>query len=208
MVLARSCGLTAVVGALVPFLNVSLATLRDWYKEADDKSGDHRRELDVTTGFGPLLRWILSDGPFRRVAVALDATSLFDRLTVLSLSIVYRGTTVPIAGKTFRANVPHPWEPEGKALLRWFHGQVDPSGTVVVLTDRGLYARWLFQAIVALVGLPNPSLHTEAGYRLDTADDIARRNLVSVPAEPCSIGIRPRGVSRINTLAPCIRSSI
>ena len=55
-----------------------------------------------------------------------------------------------MAWKIFRANVPHPWEPEWKALLQWFHGQVDPSWTVVVLTDRGLYARWLFQAIVAL----------------------------------------------------------
>ena len=44
----------------------------------------------------------------------------------------------------------HPWEPEWKTLLHWLHGQVDPSWTVVVLTDRGLYARWLFQAIVDL----------------------------------------------------------
>ena len=48
------------------------------------------------------------------------------------------------------------------------------------------------------IGLPNPSLHTEVGYRPYTAVDIARRKLVSVPAESCSIGIRPRGGSRIN----------
>jgi hypothetical protein len=154
MVLARSCGLTAVVTVLVPLLNGSFQTLRerlrDWYKAADDKSGDHRRELDVTTCFAPLLRWILTDWPCTRLAVALDATSLSDRLTVLSLSIVYRGTAIPVAWKVLRANVPHPWEPEWKALLQWFHGQVDPSWTVVVLTDRGLYAPWLFRAIVAL----------------------------------------------------------
>jgi hypothetical protein len=154
MVLARSCTLTAVVSALVPVLDVPLNALRqrlrDWYKGADDKSGDHRRELDVTTCFAPLLRWILTDWPCRRLAVASDATTLFDRLTILSLSLVYRGTAIPVAWKIFRANVPHPWEPEWEALLQWFHGQVDPSWTVVVLTDRGLYARWLFQAIVAL----------------------------------------------------------
>ena len=33
------------------------------------------------------------------------------------------------------------------------------------------------------IGLPNPSLHTEVGYRLYTAVDIARRKLVSLPAE-------------------------
>jgi hypothetical protein len=47
------------------------------------------------------------------------------------------------------------------------------------------------------IGLPNPSLHTEVGYRFYTAFDIARRKLVSVPAESCAIGIRPRGGSRI-----------
>ena len=154
MVLAHSCGLTAVASILVPLLNCPLNTvrerLRDWYKGADDKSGDHRRELDVTTCFAPLLRWILTDWPCPRLAVALDATNLFDRLIVLSLSIVYRGTAIPVAWKVLRANVKHPWEPEWKTLLHWLHGQVDPSWTVVVLTDRGLYARWLFQAIVDL----------------------------------------------------------
>jgi len=154
MVLARSCCLTAVVEVLVPLLHVPFNTLRerlrDWYKGADDKSGDHRRELDVTTCFAPLLQWILKDWPCPRLAVALDATSLFDRLVVLSISIVYRGTAIPVAWKVLRGNVKHPWEPEWEALLQWLHGQVDPTWTVVVLTDRGLYARWLFQAIVAL----------------------------------------------------------
>jgi hypothetical protein len=154
MVLARSCGLTAVATALVPLLDRPLNTLRerlrDWYKGADDKSGDHRRQLDTPPCFAPLLRWILTDWPCPRVAVALDATSLFDRLTVLSLSVVYRGTAIPVAWKVLRANVPHPWEPEWKELLQWFHDRVDPAWTVVVLTDRGLYAPWLFQAIVAL----------------------------------------------------------
>ena len=154
MVLARSSGLTAVVSALVPVLNGSFQTLRerlrDWYKPADAKSGDHRRELDVATCFAPLLRWILADWPCPRLAVALDATTLFDCLTILSLSVVYRGTAIAVAWKIFRANVPHPWEPEWKVLLQWFQGQVDPSWTIVVLTDRGLYARWLFQTIVGL----------------------------------------------------------
>ncbi len=110
MVLARSCGLTAVLSALVPALDGPFATLReqlrDWYKGADDKSGDHRRELDVTTCFAPLLRWIFADWPCRRLAVALDATSLFDCLTILSLSVVYRGTAIPVAWKIFRRQRP------------------------------------------------------------------------------------------------------
>jgi hypothetical protein len=62
MVLARSCGLTAVVTALAPVRNDSFPTLRerlrDRYEGADDNSGDHRRELDLTTCFAALLRWL------------------------------------------------------------------------------------------------------------------------------------------------------
>lgn len=45
--------------------------LREWYLDAKHKSGKKRRELDVTTCFAPLLRWMVqmtgkresADGP-------------------------------------------------------------------------------------------------------------------------------------------------
>jgi len=154
IVLAHSCGLSAVANVLHSLLGCSWNTtrerLRDWYKSAADKSGQHRRELDVTTCFAPLLRWILREWPSRRVALALDATPLFDRLVVLSLSIVYRGTAVPVAWKVLRGNKRHAWKPEWLKLLHWFGDQVGPDWTVIVLTDRGLYAKWLFRAITRL----------------------------------------------------------
>ena len=152
--LARSCTLPAVANILSPLIgrcyNTVRQRLREWYKAAPEKSGADRRELDVTTCFAPLLAWILKNWPCPRVALALDATSLADRLTVLSLSLVYRGTAIPIAWKVLRGNRPHSWKPEWLKLLRWFADQVDPTWTVTVMTDRGLYARWLFQEIVAL----------------------------------------------------------
>lgn len=154
IVLARSCTLPAVANILSPLIgrcyNTVRQRLREWYKAAPEKSGADRRELDVTTCFAPLLAWILKNWPCPRVALALDATSLADRLTVLSLSLVYRGTAIPIAWKVLRGNRPHSWKPEWLKLLRWFADQVDPTWTVTVMTDRGLYARWLFQEIVAL----------------------------------------------------------
>jgi hypothetical protein len=154
IVLAHCCTLSAVANILSPLLQKPFNTvrqrLREWYKAAPDKAGPHRREVEVTTCFAPLLAWVLKNWPCPRVALALDATTLGDRLTVLSLSLVYRGTALPVAWKALRGNTPHPWEPEWRALLHWFADQVDPSGTVIVLTDRGLYARWLFQEIVAL----------------------------------------------------------
>jgi len=154
MILAQRCGLNSVVTVLVPLLGVGFHTIRsrlqEFYQPAAAKSGRHRNQLDVTTCFAPLLAWILQGWRSTRLAVALDATSLGDRFTVLSISVVYRGHAIPVAWKVLRANVPHPWKPEWIALLRAFAGVVPPGWTVLVMTDRALYARWLYQEIVAL----------------------------------------------------------
>src|SRR5215208_3740072 len=105
-VLAHRCTLPAVANFLSPLLERSFNTvrqrLREWYKAAPQKKGPHRRELEVTACFAPLLAWILKNWPCSRMAVALDATTLGNRLTVLSLSLVYRGTAIPVAWKILR----------------------------------------------------------------------------------------------------------
>ena len=154
MILAQRCGLNSVVTALVPVLGVGFHTLRsrlqEFYQPAAAKSGRRRDQLDVTTCFAPLLAWILQGWQSTRLALALDATSLGDRFTVLSIGVVYRGQAIPVAWKVLHANVPHPWKPEWIALLRVFAGLVPPGWTVIVMTDRALYARWLYREIVAL----------------------------------------------------------
>jgi hypothetical protein len=156
IVLAGSCALTAVLAALVVATRTRWDSLRsrlkEWYLPAGAKKGARRRDWDVTACFPGLLRWVLAAWPAPQLALALDATSLGDRFTVLTLSLVYRAGAIPVAWAVLPANVPHPWEPEWRALLQAFHDRLTPawSGTVVVLTDRGLYARWLFRAIVGL----------------------------------------------------------
>jgi hypothetical protein len=154
MILAQRCGLNCVVAALVPLLKVGFHTLRsrlqEFYQPAAAKSGTQRQELDVTTCFAPLLAWVLKGWPSKRLALALDATSLGAVFTVLSISVVYRGSAIPVAWKILPANVAHAWKPEWLALLEAFSQRVSPGWTVVVMTDRGLYARWLDRAIVAL----------------------------------------------------------
>jgi hypothetical protein len=154
MFLARRCGLNSVVTALVPLLGQGFHTLRsrlqEFYQPAEAKSGRHRAELDVTTCFAPLLAWVLRGWRSPRLALALDATSHGDRLTVLSIAVVYRGEAIPVAWKVLPANVPHAWEPEWRALVRAFAGAVPAGYTVIVMTDRALYARWLYREIQAL----------------------------------------------------------
>ena len=59
MVLAKSCGITLVCAALALQVESSeqslLQRLREWCYGAKDKKGDKRRELDVSTCFGPRL---------------------------------------------------------------------------------------------------------------------------------------------------------
>jgi len=154
MILAQRCGLNSVAAVLVSVLRVGYHTIRsrlqEFYQPAAAKSGRRRDQLDVTTCFAPLLAWVLRGWKSTRLALALDATSLGDRFTVLSISVVYRGEAIPVAWKVLHANVPHPWKPEWIALLRVFAGLVPPGWTVIVMTDRALYARWLYREVVAL----------------------------------------------------------
>src|SRR4051794_17441486 len=103
MFLAQRCGLNSVVTALVPLLHVGFHTLRsrlqEFYQPAAAKSGRHRDQLEVTTCFAPLPNWVLQDWKSARLALALDATSLGDRFTVLSIAVVYRGQAIPVAWK-------------------------------------------------------------------------------------------------------------
>jgi hypothetical protein len=57
---------------------------------------------------------------------------------------------MPVSWKILTANVEHPWKPEWIELLDGFRRLLPATWTVIVLTDRGLYGRWLFRAIVAL----------------------------------------------------------
>src|SRR6266699_2473383 len=149
MVLAKSCGIILVCAALAIQLNCSEASLvqrlREWCYGAQDKRGSRRRELEVSRCFAPLLGWILSWWPANepRLALALDATTLKKRFTVLCISVVYRGCAIPVAWKVVGAEEKGAWQPHWLALLQHLAGSVPEHWrTVLVMSDRGLYAPW------------------------------------------------------------------
>lgn len=154
MVLARSCALTAVAWAWVPVLGQKFDTLRerlrDLYREAPAKAGRRRRDLDLTTCWAPWLAWVVDGWRGKQLALALDATTLGQRFCVLAVSVLYRGCAVPVAWKVLRAARAHRWEPEWKALLGHFQHRLPADWQVIVLADRGLYAKWLFEAVTAV----------------------------------------------------------
>lgn len=153
--LTGSGGISQISALLAQVLEQKEASvfqrLREWYLDAPHKRGEHRRELEVSRCFGPLLRWIVRSfvGEERRLALALDASTLGQRWTVLSISVVIRGCAIPVAWKVIGAHAKGSWRPYWEELLECLKGSVPADWQVLVLADRGLYARWLYTAIVA-----------------------------------------------------------
>jgi hypothetical protein len=54
---------------------------------------------------------------------------------------------IPVAWTVVRAQAKGAWAPHWKALLAALHASVPTGWMGLVLADRGLYARWLFEAI-------------------------------------------------------------
>jgi hypothetical protein len=154
MVLARSCALSAVSQFLARGLarqpNTVRQQLREFCYEAQAKRGKPRQELAVETCFAPLLAWVVSWWEGHQLALALDATTLGQRFVVLVISVLYRGCAIPVAWTVLAAGEKHAWRREWLRMLRRVRAAVPRRFFVIVLADRGLYARWLFRRLVRL----------------------------------------------------------
>jgi len=169
MVLARSCALTAVSAFLATWLGrkepAVYQQLREFCYEATAKRGTARQELVVETCFVPLLGWGVAQWEGTQLALALDATTLGTRFTVLAISVVYRGCAIPVAWTVLAATAKHAWRREWLRMLRQVHRAVPRTWTVLVLADRGLYARWLFRRITRLGWHPFLRINTGGTFR-------------------------------------------
>jgi hypothetical protein len=169
MVFARSCAVSAVAAFLAGGLDRSPNSvrqrLREFCWEAAAKAGEQRREVAVEACFLPLMRWILSRWHGTHLALALDATTLGDCFAVLAISVVYRGCALPVAWVILPAGEKRAWRREWLRMLRLLRPAVPPRWTVLVLADRGLYARWLFRRIVRLGWHPFLRIHRRGSFR-------------------------------------------
>jgi hypothetical protein len=161
--------LTAVSTLLATWLHRKADTvrqqLRECCSEATAKRGTARQELVVETCFVPLLGWVVDQWEGPQLARALDATTLGTRFTVLALSVVYRGCAIPVAWTVLPATANHAWRREWLRMLRQVRRAVPRSWTVIVLADRGLYARWLLRRITRLGWHPFLRINTGGTLR-------------------------------------------
>jgi len=171
MVMSKCCGLTTVSAFIANLLsqkeNTVRQRLREWYQNDEAKKGIQRAELDVSTCFVPLVRWVLSwwASDERRLALAIDASTLGQLFVVLAVSIVYRGCAIPVAWVLVPATAKGEWKQPWVGLFEQLQEAIPASWTVVVLADRGLYARWLYQEIVRVGWHPFLRLKTSGTFR-------------------------------------------
>ncbi len=153
MVVVQSCGLTSIAVFLGVLLgrqeNRVRQQLREFTYAGEDKRGDKRRTVKVESSFGELLGWVLSwwADEEHRLALALDATTFKQVFTVLVVSVMYRGCAIPVAWCVLSATKKGQWRDHWESLLDVLVPNVPADWTVLVLADRGLYAKWLYQGI-------------------------------------------------------------
>ena len=115
--------------------------------------------------FAPLWAWVRSGWAGQQLAVAVDATTLGQRFVVLVVSVLYRGCAIPVAWTVLPATEQPAWRGEWLRMLRQVRAVVPRRCFVIVLADRGLYARWLFQRIVRLGWHPLLRINTGGTFR-------------------------------------------
>lgn len=175
IVLAQRAGLCMVALVMAALLDRTVTAtqsrLRDWYLDGKDKHGAKRgckrRSLDVASCFAPLLRWVIHLYPAgaHQIALAMDAATLGQRFTVLSIHVVIRGCAIPIAWTIVRATAKGAWRPHWEALFDHLAGSTPDDWTVIVLADRGLYAKWLYEAIQQNGWHPYLRINRQGKYR-------------------------------------------
>ena len=150
-VLATESGCeAAILQALTP-LGVEpqalRARLREFLYDGTDRAAPCAVSLDVEACFAPLLAWIVAWWEGTTLPLAIDATSLRDRQVVLSVSVLYRGSAIPVAWVVMPHRGKGAWIPALARLLGLLAPAVPTSLSVLVLTDRGLWSPRLWQQI-------------------------------------------------------------
>src|SRR2546430_13123830 len=107
MLMIDGCGLTRMCSYMAELLDQPENTLRQKYREVyyekEAKAGvkkrqQKRREIVVDEHFADLLRAVITRWQGEKTLVlAMDASTLGDRLTILSISIQYRGCAMRVA---------------------------------------------------------------------------------------------------------------
>src|SRR4051812_45233414 len=148
-VLAQSACQAAVLAALLVHgrYHALRQRLREWLLDGTDKACPCAAQVQVEACFAPLLRWVLGWWRGRDLAPAVDATAHRDDVVALVVSVLYRGSAIPVAWTVLPGDAPGAWLVPILRLLRRLRPAVPPGCTVLVPADRGLWSPRLWRRI-------------------------------------------------------------
>src|SRR5256885_12457863 len=140
-VLAQGACQAAVLAALLPWApyHALRQRLREWLLDGAEKKVPCAKQVEVEACFAPLLRWVLGWWQGRDLALAVDATAHREDVVALVVSVLYRGSAIPVAWAVLPGNVPGPWLGPILRLLRRPRPAVPAGRTGPLLADPGLW---------------------------------------------------------------------
>ena len=169
MVLARSCALTAVSAFLATWLHRKEPAVRQQLREFCYEADRQARDDTVCARRGALLCAAagLGRGPVGGHAIGPGSRchDLGDPLYGLGAQRRLSGLCHPSSLTVLAATAKHAWRREWLRMLRQVRRAVPRAWTVIVLADRGLYARWLFRRITRLGWHPFLRINTGGTFR-------------------------------------------
>lgn len=157
------------------------ARLREFLCDGKEKAAPSQTEVAVQECFAPLLAWVVCLWQGQTLPLAIDATLDADRLTALVVSVLYRGSAIPVAWQILPANRKGAWLPEIVALLERLAPAVPASWQVIVMVDRGLWSPRLWDALRKLGWHPLCRIRTDATFRPQGGKRVRARALVGRP---------------------------
>lgn len=140
----------AILAAVAPLgkeLHALRARLREFLANGADRAAPCATCLEVEACFAPLLGWVLDWWTGEQLPLAIDATSLRDRQVVLAISVLYRGSAIPVAWVVLPHRGKGEWLPHLERLLALLVPAVPVGMRVLVMTDRGLWSPRLWHQI-------------------------------------------------------------
>lgn len=173
----QEAGQTTAATLMSELLDQSFHAVRQRFREityeasAKRGAGD-RSEVDVRTCFADLLAWCAELGnPDEPLVIALDASNLRDRFTVLAISVVYSGTAIPVAWHIQKADAKGQWRVIWNRLLDHLAGTLPAERTVYALTDRGLQSPELFGRLQQMGWHPVMRIRQQGYFYPDSGDE-------------------------------------
>jgi hypothetical protein len=169
IIIVRSCSISAVKLILAGLFDIKENTIRqrlkEFYLDSNDKKGQKRTQVNVRECFVFILKWIIKHWKTKQIALAMDATTLGLSFTVLAISVLYRGCSIPIAWTITKGNEEGEWNKEWIDMLSLLRPAIPDDYAVIVATDRGLYSPVLFRYITKMKWHPFMRINKGGTFR-------------------------------------------